>query len=260
MKKPIDGEQHYFVDEAGDPVFYDQRGNLIVGQEGCASILLLGFVETGDPSSIRRALADLHAEIAVDRYLQQIPSIHRTNRSFHAKDDAAEVRYLVYKRLAELELKAQFVVARKRERTFRNSFHARESEFYDYLISRLFENVLHRHTHSRICFSRRGSRIRQAQLEEALRRGIGQFAERWKTKVDTEIEVKSQTGVGEPCLQVVDYMNWAVQRAFVKREMRYYRFVEEKVSLLFDLYDTAHYPGNYYGRDRPFDIENASPL
>ncbi|MGI5837541.1 MAG: type ISP restriction/modification enzyme [Chloroflexota bacterium] len=76
----------------------------------------------------------------------------------------------------------------------------------------------------------------------------------------SNVSVQPQTAVGEPCLQVIDYMNWAVQRAFVKREMRYYRFVEDKVSLLVDRYDVNNYPRNWYHRDNPFDIIKASPL
>ena len=113
MKKPIDREHWYFVDETGDPVFYDARGNFIVGADGCSPILGLGFIETDDPASIRRGLAELHSQIAGDSYLQSIPSISKTNRSFHAKDDAPEVRYLVYQTLAKLDFKTQFVVARK---------------------------------------------------------------------------------------------------------------------------------------------------
>jgi hypothetical protein len=52
----------------------------------------------------------------------------------------------------------------------------------------------------------------------------------------------------------------AVYYAFVKREMRYYRFVEDKVSLLVDRYDHAGYPKNWYSRSDPFDMEKASPL
>jgi len=260
MKKPVKAEHWYFVDETGDPVFYDHHGNLIVGQEGCSPILALGFIETSDPVPIRRALDDLHSQIVVDKYLQSIPSISKTNRAFHAKDDAPEVRYRVYQTLAQLDFKAQFVVARKIERVFRNSFHANESEFYDSLISVLFENVLHRYTHNRLYFSQRGSRTRQAQLEQAIRRGVTKFETHWNTKVETVFLVEPQTAVGEPCLQVVDYMNWAVYRAFVKREMRYYRFVEDKVSLLVDRYDSANYPKNWYSRDNPFDIEKTSPL
>ncbi len=181
MKKPVEGEHWYFVDETGDPVFYDHRGNLLIGQEGCSPILALGFIETNDPTPIRRALADLHQQIAADKYLQSISSIQKTNRAFHAKDDAPEVRYLVYQTLARLDFKAQFVVARKIERVFRNSFHSNESEFYNSLISVLFENVLHRYTHNRLYFSQRGSRTRQAQLEQALWSGVAKFEAHWNT-------------------------------------------------------------------------------
>ncbi len=27
---------YFFVDESGDPTFYDKRGNLIVGEQGCS--------------------------------------------------------------------------------------------------------------------------------------------------------------------------------------------------------------------------------
>jgi hypothetical protein len=56
-------------------------------------------------------------------------------------------------------------------------------------------------------------------------------------------------------------MNWAVQRAFTKREMRYYNFVEDKVSLLRDIYDFTGGGGKKpYCRKNPFDIEKAAPL
>ena len=64
MKKPIEGEHWYFVDETGDPVFYAERGNLIAGTEGCSPILGIGFIETDQPSTIRQSIADLHDQIA----------------------------------------------------------------------------------------------------------------------------------------------------------------------------------------------------
>jgi hypothetical protein len=189
-----------------------------------------------------------------------VPSIVKSNVAFHAKDDTPEVRQAVFKQIRELDFKAQFIVARKIERVFRNSFQADENEFYDYLISLLFENVLHRFSHNHVYFSQRGSRLRQAKLEQAIRLGVAKFEERWNRKVDTEILVMPHTAVGEPCFQVIDYMHWAVYRAFVKQEMRYYNFVQDKVSLLVDRYDHAKYPKNWYSRDNPFDISKASPL
>jgi hypothetical protein len=55
-------------------------------------------------------------------------------------------------------------------------------------------------------------------------------------------------------------MNWAVYRAFTRGEMRYYRAVEDKVSLLVDSYDHAKYPKNWYNRKNPFDISKITPL
>ena len=260
MKKPIDREHWYFVDETGDPVFYDARGNFIVGADGCSPILGLGFIETDDPASIRRGLAELHSQIAGDSYLQSIPSISKTNRSFHAKDDAPEVRYLVYQTLAKLDFKTQFVVARKIERVFRNSFHAKETEFYNHLVSVLFENVMHRYSRNHVYFARRGAKPHQSSLEQAVQTGIVNFESKWKTKVQSQTTILTHMPVGEPCLQAVDYLNWAVYRAFVKGEMRYYKFIEDKVRLLVDLYDRAKYPRNWYSRENPFDITKISPL
>ncbi len=260
MKEPITGECYYFVDETGDPVFYDAQGNLIVGTEGCSPILGIGFLETSKPSEIRRVIAELHDQISTDKYLKSIPSISKTNRAFHAKDDAPEVRYLVYQAIAKLNFKAQFVVARKIERVFRNSFEAKETKFYDHLVSRLFTNVLHRHSVNHVYFAQRGTKIRQANLEQAISNGIEEFERRWTKKVETKTTVIPQTPIGEPCLQVIDYMNWAVYRAFVKREMRYFECVADKVSLLVDLYDQVNYPHNWYSRKKPFDINKVSPL
>ncbi len=260
MKEPFEGSNWFFVDESGDPTFYDRNGNLIVGQEGCSPILILGFIETTNPIPIRQALARVQAEIAADTYLNGIRSLSKTQQTFHAKNDAPEVRQVVFKAIRGMDFKAQFVVARKRERVFRTSFHANENEFYDYLVSLLFENVLHRFSHNKVYFSQRGTRARRSRLEEAIQAGIAKFEAKWQVKVRSEIEVIPQTMIGEPCLQVIDYMNWAVYRAFVKREMRFYRFVADKVSLLVDRYDHAKYPKNWYTRDNPFDIEKASPL
>ena len=260
MKKPRTGETWFFVDESGDPTFYDRDGNLIVGQAGCSPILLLSFIETPNPQSIRQAVLDLQHEITHDPYLQDVPSIRKTAVAFHAKDDMPEVRYRFFKLIAMLDFRAQFVVARKIERVFRNSFQRRESQFYDHLVTLLFENVLHRYQINHIYFAKRGSRSRQEPLTQAIREAVAHFEDKWDKPVISDFEVQAQTPQGEPCLSVVDYLNWAVYRAFTTGEMRYYRAVEEKVSLLVDLYDTVKYPANRYSKRNPFDMNKATPL
>lgn len=63
MKIAQDGVNYFFVDESGDPTFYDRYGNLIVGTEqGTSKLLILGFIHTKDPKPIRQALHNLQKE------------------------------------------------------------------------------------------------------------------------------------------------------------------------------------------------------
>jgi hypothetical protein len=260
MRVPKPGQTYFFVDESGDPVFYDRRGNLIVGQPGCSPILILGFVETQSPKQLRQAIVNLQEALISDPYFDGVPSLAKTAIAFHAKDDVPEIRYRFFQLLTRLDFRAQFVVARKIERVFKNRFKGHEMAFYDHLVSLLFENVLHRYSENVIYFAKRGSRDRQLPLSRSIGRGIGRFEEKWHHQIDTTFKVQAQTPRGEPCLSVVDYMCWAVHRAFVRGQMRYYRTIEDKVSLLVDLYDTKRYPKNWYDRGNPFDVTKITPL
>lgn len=260
VKSPKPTRCWFFVDESGDPTFYDRLGNLIVGKPGCSPILLLGFAEMEDPQSVRRALLQLQQDIVSDPYFQGAPSLQKTVVAFHAKDDLPEIRYRVFKLMETLDFKAQIIVARKIEKVFRNNFDANEYQFYDHLVSQLFKNALHRHETNYIYFAKRGTRDRQAPLAKAIQQGVNQFEEAWNTQIQTQIQVQSQSPAGEPCLSVIDYVNWAVYRAFTRGEMRYFNVIAEKVSLIVDLYDTVNYPKNWYNRRNPFQINKTTPL
>ncbi|MDP3047046.1 MAG: hypothetical protein Q8O07_06155 [Chloroflexota bacterium] len=156
MKAPQPGSAWFFVDESGDPTFYDRSGNLLLGQPGCAPLLMLGFVQMADPEPARRAILQLQREVVHDPYFQDFPSLAKTAVAFHATDDVPEIRYRVFKLLADLDFQAQFVVARKIERVFRDIFQANEGAFYDHLVATLLERVMHTHEHNYIYIARRG--------------------------------------------------------------------------------------------------------
>ncbi len=42
--------------------------------------------------------------------------------------------------------------------------------------------------------------------------------------------------------------------------MRFYKFIEEKVKYLVDVYDNDKYPKNYYSSRNKFDISKITPL
>ena len=260
MKGKKNKTTYFYIDEAGDPIFYNRKGDLIVGNEGCSKILLIGFVRTQDPKHIREALLSLKRELSKDKYLKNIPSIKKSLRAFHAKDDCQEVRQAVYKMILKLNFKAEFIVARKIESIFKKRHKSKENIFYDDLLAKLFENKLHISTINKIYYSVRGNRIRQEPISSAIQTAILTFEKKWKKKVNSQIDTQAQTLSGEPCLQVIDYMSWAVQRAFIKKEMRYFDFVGDKISYLVDLYDFDKYPKNFYHSRNQFDINKISPL
>lgn len=263
MKKPEQKTANFFVDESGDPVFYGKGGAVIVGTEGCSKVFIMGFVEAENPEVIRHALSDLRSEIEADAYFQGVKSLTKSLRSFHAKDDAPEIRMLVYKKLAELDFKAQVVVARKVEPMFRTRYKGSQYEFYNDLVARLFQNSMHKAMRNRITYARRGSKARRNAFLDAVHKGYSHFRKRWGHDIRTHIDVIPQYPSEEPVLQVTDYVNWSVQRAYHANEMRYFEVVRDKVSLVLDVFDRERYKGgaNYYSREKnPFDITKVSSL
>lgn len=251
---------YYFVDESGDPTFYNKYGTYIVGTEGCSKILILGLVRTKDPSIMRRELSKLRLELSQDDYLNGIPSMRKTLKEFHAKDDVPEVRQKVFTLLKSLDFKAEFIVARKIESVFTARHKKSESIFYNDLVSKLFENKLHKHTENVIYYAKRENKDKQKPFDDSIRTAINTFETKWKTKIDSDIVIYPQTPSDEPCLQIIDYMNWAVQRAFVRGETRYLDFIASKVSYLVDVYDFENYPKNFYNKNNTFDVNKISPL
>lgn len=260
MKKKKAETNYFFVDESGDPYFYDRYGNYVVGKNGCSKILALGFIRTENPKELREAISTIKGEIKGDSYLQSIPSLKKSLNYFHATDDCPEVREKVFKKVVTLNFKAEFIVARKIESVFRNKHLGKPNLFYDDLISKLFQNQLHSSKQNVIYFSVRTNRARQAPLEDAIRKAVITFENKWKTKVESEIKIYPQTPQAEPCLQIIDYIIWAVQRAFIKKETRYLDFVKNKISLIADIYDFKYFGKNYYTRKNPLDINKISPI
>lgn len=260
MRKIKNEINYFFVDESGDPYFYDRYGNYIVGKEGCSKILILGFIRTENSKKLREAIFKVRDEIKNDSYLQSIPSLKKSLNYFHATDDSPEVREKVFKTIVRLDFKAEFIVARKVESVFRVKHKGKPNLFYDDLISKLFQNQLHSSKQNVIYFSVRTNRARQIPLEEAIQKSVIAFENKWKTKVESEIKIYPQTPQAEPCLQIIDYIIWTVQRAFIKKETRYLDYVKNKVSLIADIYDFEKFGKNYYTKKNPLDINKISPL
>lgn len=250
MKEPKDGDLHFFVDEAGDATFYNRKGRLIVGTEGCSQHLILGFIRIkDDPTAMRQRVLALHREVINDPYFQQLPSFVDTSIAFHANKDAPEVRYLMFRLIRNLNFRACFVVSFKDEQLFKEKFHGKTNEYYDNMISRLFQNSLHRYTRNHVTIAARGSRLRQNPLEIAVEQARLRFEKRHSvSRAKTDVIVNIQRPKGEPCLTVIDYLGWAIQRCYTSGDMKYYKLIQDKVSVIHEL-KTGTKPIIYKGRN-----------
>lgn len=263
MKQAQEEHRFFYVDETGDPSFYAKGRKLIVGQEGCSRIFGVGFLRTSNPVAIRESLKELRAAIAVDRYLKNIPSLKKTLRAFHAKDDCPEVRKLVFDCLDCLEFAVQVVVARKLEPVFTTRHERSQDLFYNDLTSHLFERQLHLASQNTILFARRGDKAKQHALRGAVEAGVAAFRRKYPSATETTVGIETASSADEPLLQAVDYALWAVQRAYERREMRYFEFIAPKVEVVWDIYDfESKRLGNpiLFTRKNPFHIDRVSPL
>lgn len=265
MRKPKDEDAYFFVDESGDTDFY-KKDRLIVGNPGSLPIFILGYIQTYDPKSIRLALNDLQEEIRLEAAnslsFQTIKpdSLQSSLRSFHAKNDHYQIRDRVFALLPQLDFRAQFVVIRKvgLEKEFRSRYRGDGNHMYDQISSMLFENSLHIHQRNHIYFSSRGSRDRQIPLQNAINFAVAEFEKRMGQKIESDIYVEAQRPSGEPCLSVIDYVTWAVQRAFVHNDFRYHEVIKDKISLILDRYC----PGKpqWYSRKNPLTLDKLIPV
>jgi hypothetical protein len=65
----------YFVDESGDGVLFNAKGQVLVGQPGWAmGHFIMGLLEADDPMALSLELEQLRAELAADPYFKDVPS------------------------------------------------------------------------------------------------------------------------------------------------------------------------------------------
>lgn len=256
--------RHYYVDEAGDPVLFSARGQLIVGREGCSRFFILGKLDVAAPDALAHSLNELRQRLLADPYFKGVPSMsperRKTARLFHAKDDVPEARREVFALLVKAHLRFYAVIRDKRViaekvRAYnkRNpNYRYHPNQLYDRCVPTLFENRLHQHESYRIVFAKRGSSDRTQAFQSGLNRAKERFRQKWQVEGVAPIEVVASEPARVACLQATDYFLWALQRCFERRERRYLDLLWPKVGLVIDRDDTqSSGAGKYYSRTKP---------
>lgn len=269
MPTEADGPTHrYYVDEAGDLTLFDRRGRILVGQEGVSRCFIVGAALVHDAASLTAKLSELREELLADPYFAGVPSLRKTARAFHAKDDLAEVRREVFRLLRDADV--EVYVGFRRKQVLAEDFRAHfertgrklnSEAVYESLVTEVFRNRLHLGSGSHIVFARRGKSDRNVALQEAIRHAKRLFELRWQKGIDRPVSVASSTPSETPELQVVDYYLWALQRLLERGEDRFFNALRPAYKLIVDRDDQRYSgAGAYYTTRNPLSLEQLMPV
>ncbi len=263
----ISRSRSYFVDEAGDGTLFDSTGHVIIGNSDCSRFFMLGVLDVADPAGLTTALNALRTDLLSDPYFKGVPSMRpearKTAVAFHATDDQPEVRRDVIRLLAQSEVRFQAMVKRKQNvleyvrsrNRVSADYRYNSNELYDYLVRRLFRNLLHKDAHYNVCFATRGKSDRTMALRNALEASRSRFEAQRSICSDATVQVWPCPAHRCACLQAVDYFLWTLQRLYEKSEERYLEVLWPRFRLVVDIDDTsgAEY-GTYYTQKRPLSL------
>lgn len=260
--------RYYFVDEAGDPMLFNRKKQLVVGNAGCSTYFILGKVDVDEPTTVSTELESLRQQLLADPYFKGVPSMQpeqkKTALGFHAKDDLPEVRREVFQWLAGQPIRFYAVVRDKRiiaqkvqeQNRKKPLYRYHPNQLYDRCISQLFQERLHKHDGYKIYFARRGSSDRTEALRKALEAARTSFYRKWGIAGTAPIEIMAAKSIDVVCLQAADYCLWALQRLYECGEDRFLNLLAAKVGLIYDVDDTRASPaGAYYTQRNPLTLD-----
>lgn len=239
----------YFVDEAGDTTLFGRHGKVLVGTEVVSRFFMVARLEVPDVEALEADMASLRAELLSDPLLNTVPSMQvaagKTALFFHAKDDVPEVRHAVFKLLLRHELRISVVVKDKqsllsevRQREAANPayrYKADGHDIYDDLIGRLFKHFGRFGATRHVTFAVRGTKPRTEALKTVLDQIDAGFADDFGFAPHGHTTVHSSYPSLTAGLQACDYLLWALQRFYERREERYLQAMWPKFARVLDL-------------------------
>jgi hypothetical protein len=221
---------HLFVDEAGTPTLFHERGKSIADTYGCSRFFILGKLEVENPERLAAALTELRQGMLADPLFAGAesfkPERKKTAVAFHAKDDLPEVRFRVFDLLRsfgaqlrfhavvcdKLKLTESETARRAKEPGYRFS----ENSVYDSLMRELFSKFHRLADRYAVTVARRGNSSRNDAIKTAIAHAEVDFEHKFgfrRSRPDAwEITVLRSNEA--PCLQAADYFLWALQRFY----------------------------------------------
>ncbi|HMH24544.1 MAG TPA: DUF3800 domain-containing protein [Puia sp.] len=258
MEKLATFTYHYFLDEAGDSTFYGKGKTPILGGEGVSGCFILGLLKINEPlDGIRKKVIDLQNQIAADPYYDKILSILKKKAAhgyyLHAKDDVPEVRKSAYELIQRIDCSFEAVVARKLYYLYEHKHNGNQAEFYADLLSHLLKKRLWKYDRLVLNIAEQRRCTALNNLQKGLNKAMAYSKSRYLGRTNNyKVVFNVQKPTTEPLLNIADYLCWSIQRVFETGETRYYDYISNKISVVWDIYDFAGTRNgqNYYSKAR----------
>ncbi|MEN9599918.1 MAG: hypothetical protein RL596_2239 [Bacteroidota bacterium] len=257
---------YLFIDESGDPAFYAKGKKSIVGTEGFKPLFLIGLIKVEDKKAIRQAVLNFMQDLKSDPLYKDLPCITKSPKWYlHASYDNVEIQVKFVEFLRKLEgFKFYCVIGRKRLNLFATKHNNNESEFYFDMVHHLLKGRLTKDdTFYQVFLSARDKNT-QTKLKASIEDALKKDNEKRKTPIEVNYNCEIVQSKDTPELSIVDYMLWALQRYILQgeKQKRFYNALEDKYSLILDLYDFTKYKAkgesNYYNQQNKFSLEKAA--
>jgi hypothetical protein len=237
----------YYLDESGDLNLFNKRKKP-VNNDGSSNFIMLGVLKIKEQGFEEKFLTFREA-VLTDPIFQTFPSIEKTKRAFHAKDDHIAVKREVFNFIKGLDLSVQVIIRRRSVLIDQalSQFHNTgrkldEKQLYLDLVTRLFKNNLHKSQCFKIYFSHRSKTTEYKALKGALQRACDNFYKTHNIRNKSTHEVICLQPSQEPGLQIIDYCLWALQRLYERKESVYFSLLQDKFKLIMDIDDKSNKP------------------
>jgi len=259
---------YYFVDEAGDITLFTKRKKPAhLGSNGISKYFMIGVAQIEEPEKTTEQLEIIRQDLLNDPTLKNIPSMAKTSIAFHACNDCQAVRREVFKFIETVDVSITIAIKDKRDlinygiMSFGSGGNKiTEKEIYSDLIKRLFKNLLHQAEANKIVFAERGTTFSNYSLKEAINIAKKRFETSQGIEIHDNHEIVKASTHKYAGLQITDYLLWALQRMYERKEDYYFNKVADKFSLIMDLDDTRNKNGGeLYNGENLLTLEKIKP-
>jgi hypothetical protein len=203
-------------------LFADEAGNFDFSRKNGASRYFIVGTVTMKDTQCGHDLLELRRELAWQAV--------GLESSFHATEDKQVVRDEVFRLLAATDFRADFTIIEKRKtQPHRQSMEGLYKLAWYMHMKHVGPRVIGSRDEILVIAATIGTKTRRRAIRFGIEDVIGQVTTRpW--------EVAFWPAESDPCLQVADYVTWAVQRKWERGDERSNEIVEPKIITEYDIF------------------------